>query len=98
MKTIIIIIILTSIALKVLTNTKVYHEARLICEVRKHINDTGFLKGVRLNSIQHEAACLLMADKISWDFYAKVFAGGKLQTPWWEVNRTTIENYGKKKA
>lgn len=91
MKTVFIIITVLFILVKILKNTKAYHEAVLLTELRKHINDKSFLQGQVMNSIQSRAANEFLMGKISEEFYKKMFCGGDAKNPWWEVNRKNIE-------
>jgi hypothetical protein len=91
MKTVLIIVVVLFVLAKMLKSTKTYHEAVLLAELRKHINDKSLLQGLVMNSIQSRAANELLAGKISEEFYKKVFCGGDAQTPWWEANRKNIE-------
>lgn len=91
MKTILIIAAVLFVLFKALKNTKAYHEAVLLTDLRKHINDHSLLQGLTMNNIQSRAAIELMDGKISAEFYHKMFCGGDAKTPWWEVNRKNIE-------
>ena len=91
MKTVLIIIVVLFVLAKMLKSTKAYHEAVLLAELRKHINDKSLLQGLVMNSIQSRAANELLMGKISEEFYKKMFCGGDAKTPWWEVNRKKIE-------
>lgn len=55
-------------------------------------NDTLF-KGLMLNSIRSAATHDAIMGKISFDFYEKIFCGGNMSTPWWEINKENIKNY-----
>ena len=91
MKTVLIIIVVLFVLAQMLKSTKAYHEAVLLAELRKHINDKSLLQGLVMNSIQGRAANELLMGKISEEFYKKMFCGGDAKTPWWEVNRKKIE-------
>jgi hypothetical protein len=91
MKTILIIIAIVFVLFKMLKSTKAYHEAILLADLRKNINNKSLLQGLTMNSIQSRAADELMNGKISEEFYFKMFCGGNAKTPWWEVNRKNIE-------
>ena len=91
MKTILIITVVLFALFKILKSTKAYHEAVLLADLRKNINNKSLLQGLTMNSIQSRAAIELMEGKISAEFYKKMFCGGDAKTPWWEANRKNIE-------
>lgn len=91
MKIILIITIVLFVLFKILKSTKIYHEAVLLADLRKNINNKSLLQGLTMNSIQSRAATELINGKISAEFYKKMFCGGDAKTPWWEVNRKNIE-------
>lgn len=67
-------------------------EKRLIKEIRKAMNDTSALRFFVLNTIRSEAASLVMKNKISFDFYKKVFIS-ETNEHWSEANRDYILNF-----
>lgn len=91
MKTVLIIIAVLFVLVKMLKNTKAYHEAALLAELKKHINDKSLLQGLVMNNIQSRATKELLMGKISEEFYKKMFFGGDAKIPWWEANRKNIE-------
>jgi len=90
MKTIIIILVILSILFKILKSTKAYNEAKILADLRKNIDDKSLLQGLVMNNVRSRAAELLMNGKIHEEFYTKMFCGGDMMTPWWEVNRKNI--------
>ena len=91
MKIILVIIVVLFVLVKMFKNTKAYHEAVLLTDLRKNINNKSLLQGLTMNTIRSRAADELMNGKISEEFYFKMFGGGDAETPWWEVNRKNIE-------
>ena len=91
MKVVLIIIAVLFVLFKALKSTKAYHEAVLLADLRKNINDKSLVKGLTMNNIRSRASIELMNGKISEEFYRKMFVGGNIQTPYWEVNRKNIE-------
>jgi hypothetical protein len=91
MKTVLIIIVVLWVLLTLFKNTKIYHEAVLLADLRKNIDNKSLLRGMIMNNIKSRAANELLNEKISEAFYKKMFYGGDAQTPWWEVNRENIK-------
>lgn len=91
MKIILIIIAVLYVSIKAFKRTKAYHEALLLTELRKYINDTSLLQGLMMNNIQSRATREYLNGNISEEFFKKTFCGGDAKTPWWEVNRKNIE-------
>lgn len=67
-------------------------EKKLVKEIRNAMNDTSTLRFLVLNTIRSEAAALVMRNKISFDFYKKVFISDTNEH-WSEANRDYILNY-----
>lgn len=94
MKIIAIIIILLVLA----THTKSYREVKILMDIRKNLNRTDNFQGLTMNNIHHYATALLVNNKITYEFYEKIFIVDKNAPTkdYWVANREIIEKLLKK--
>lgn len=64
-----------------------------IKKIRKIMKETSYLRFLVLNNYKESAAIDLINDKISMEFYKKVFYGGDMTRHYTEVNFVYITNY-----
>jgi hypothetical protein len=64
-----------------------------IKKIRKTMKETSLLRFLILNNYKERAAIDLINDKISMDFYKKVFYGGDMTRHYTEANFAYIINY-----
>lgn len=79
---------------------KKMRERAIIKKIQKIKKRDGnhWLSYLSLNTIQSKAAAQLINDKISLEFYKKVFHGGDMYNHWSDVNADFISNYFIKNA
>lgn len=70
-------------------------ENYIIHKIQRTMKNSSLLDFIELNTIKEDSACLLMQNKISADFYKKVFIGGDINHHWSQVNKNYILNYFK---
>lgn len=70
-----------------------YRERDYIEKIQKTMSEASLLRYLTLNSLKDKAAQDLIHDKITEEFYTKIFCGGDMYNHWSEKNKETITTY-----